>query len=305
MRRDDLRVKNSSTEQTAVSPSSSGCALTPKFVAVEPLQLIFEPNNKMLQASIKITSMNPNRIAWRIRTNAPTRYVVLPTSGFLTANANVTSRITLIDPRKYHRRHRFMVQAMEAKDNEKDRKKIWDDERAMKLDVVQSIRISTSETSSLKTAAGISSSTKSLSSVSTNKGQQLSESSASNLLNASTNSSTSDSSESLPFGPVSDKATNAPAADDSDFDCAQKIEELTEKVKIAMSEKVKESQKLIDVVNEVKKIEVDLDRTGAQCKDYNDKVAYEEAQCKVSISTKMIRIVCSFFKSLSSKNLDE
>lgn len=34
-----------------------------------------------------------------------------------------------------------MVQAMEAKEGEKDRKKIWDDERAEKLDVVQSIRV--------------------------------------------------------------------------------------------------------------------------------------------------------------------
>lgn len=46
--------------------------------------------------------------------------------------------------KKYHRRHRFMVQAMETKEGDSDRKKVWHDPRAEDLDVVQCVRVITS-----------------------------------------------------------------------------------------------------------------------------------------------------------------
>lgn len=48
-----------------------------------------------------------------------------------------------MDSNKYNDRHRFMVQSMEAKDDEKDRRKIWDDNRANQLDIVQCVRVFT------------------------------------------------------------------------------------------------------------------------------------------------------------------
>uniref|UniRef100_A0A915BAP4 Major sperm protein n=2 Tax=Parascaris univalens TaxID=6257 RepID=A0A915BAP4_PARUN len=255
------------SEQTAMSPGSPNCILTPKFIAVEPAQVTFDLSQDRSFANIKITSMNPGRVAWRIRTNAPTRYVVMPTSGFLTSNGNVTASITLIDSHKYHHRHRFMVQAMEAREGEKDRKKIWNDERAEKLDVVQSIRVIASEKASKLTEDS-------------QKESTTTPSSKSSTSSFSTNSkSISDSSESMSTSLAKKEAASSDTPL-SDLEYAKKVDELTVKVKGAMGEKAKESQKLIEVVNEVKKIEVELDRTGAQCRDLNDKVAYEETQCK-------------------------
>ncbi|VDM43649.1 unnamed protein product [Toxocara canis] len=272
-------ASNASSEKTALSPSSPGCALTPKFIVVEPLQVAFDLKQKRAHATIKITNMNPSRVAWRIRTNAPTRYVVMPTSGFLTANGNVTVRLTLADPHKYHHRHRFMVQAMEAKEGEKDRKKIWNEERANKLDVVQSIRIITSDNPAPKTTEGspqVATSTPNKVVVPSN---EQSTSSTQNASSASTSVSGSSESSSVSIPQKQSVPSNGSL---SDFEYAKKVDELTAKVKIAMNEKAKESQKLIEIVNEVKKIEVELDRAGAQCKDLNEKVAYEEAQRKVS-----------------------
>uniref|UniRef100_A0AC35GQ39 MSP domain-containing protein n=1 Tax=Panagrolaimus sp. PS1159 TaxID=55785 RepID=A0AC35GQ39_9BILA len=82
------------------------------------------------------------RIAWRIRSDAPLRYVVNPACRFLTNNEAQTIQIELSDCNKYSERHGSMVQAMEAKDDEKDRQKI------LKFDLVQSATISTSATSS-------------------------------------------------------------------------------------------------------------------------------------------------------------
>lgn len=45
--------------------------------------------------------------------------------------------------RRYRRRHRFIIQAMKAKESDKDRRKIWNDSRAENLDLIQCIRVFT------------------------------------------------------------------------------------------------------------------------------------------------------------------
>uniref|UniRef100_A0A0R3RUY7 Uncharacterized protein n=1 Tax=Elaeophora elaphi TaxID=1147741 RepID=A0A0R3RUY7_9BILA len=45
--------------------------------------------------------------------------------------------------RRYRRRHRFMIQAVRAKESDKDRRKIWNDSRVENLDSVQCIRLFT------------------------------------------------------------------------------------------------------------------------------------------------------------------
>lgn len=45
--------------------------------------------------------------------------------------------------RKYRRRHRFIIQAMKAKENDNDRRNIWNDSRAENLDLVQCVRLIT------------------------------------------------------------------------------------------------------------------------------------------------------------------
>jgi hypothetical protein len=63
--------------------------------------------------------------------------------GILTNNEAQTIQIVLSDCNKYSERHRFMVQAMEANGDEKDRRKIWEDNRATQFDLVQYFRVFT------------------------------------------------------------------------------------------------------------------------------------------------------------------
>lgn len=46
-------------------------------------------------------------------------------------------------------------------------------------------------------------------------------------------------------------------------------------------QKTKEIQNLVEAVNEVKKIEMELDRANAQCKELNSKIVFEENNQKV------------------------
>lgn len=89
------------------------------------------------------SNLTQNRVAWRLRSNAPNRYVVNPACGFLTGSETVTLSIELTNTNKYSNRHKFIVQALEAKDEDKDRRKIWCSERAQNLDFVQSCRVYT------------------------------------------------------------------------------------------------------------------------------------------------------------------
>uniref|UniRef100_A0AC34G4A1 Major sperm protein n=1 Tax=Panagrolaimus sp. ES5 TaxID=591445 RepID=A0AC34G4A1_9BILA len=149
-----MESNDNSTKENIVPPflsqssksggSGSPIVKAPRFVQVDPTQLKFQlsesgPTKKTLQ----LTNVCGLRIAWRIRSNAPTRYVVNPACGFLTNNEAQTIQIELSESNKYSERHRFMVQAMEAKDDEKDHRKIWEDNRATQLDLVQCFRVFT------------------------------------------------------------------------------------------------------------------------------------------------------------------
>ncbi|VDN43220.1 unnamed protein product [Gongylonema pulchrum] len=48
--------------------------------------------------------------------------------------------------------------------------------------------------------------------------------------------------------------------------------------------KRKESEKLREVVNEVKKLEADLDRANAQCSELTNEILFEEKQQKVNFT---------------------
>ncbi|MFH4983967.1 hypothetical protein AB6A40_010676 [Gnathostoma spinigerum] len=66
----------------------------------------------------------------------------------------------------------------------------------------------------------------------------------------------------------------------NDNDYKAKVEEMITKIRIAINEKEAASHKLVLAVNEVKKLEMELDRTGLQCKELSQKLARVEQKHK-------------------------
>ncbi|KAH7728813.1 Protein W08E3.4 [Aphelenchoides avenae] len=84
-------------------------------------------------------------VAWRIRTNAPTRYYVNPNSGVLNAkNPTATTTIELAGNR-YNPHHKIVVQAIELEKDETPQA-AWKSERAKSVDFVQTVGLELSTT---------------------------------------------------------------------------------------------------------------------------------------------------------------
>ncbi|CAG9530414.1 unnamed protein product [Cercopithifilaria johnstoni] len=151
--------------------------------------------------------------------------------------------------RRYRRQHRFIIQAMKAKESDKDRKKIWDDSRAENLDLVQCIRVFTLRVSR----------------------QKLDESrSEQDQLATSSDSETGESeTASLRVQIMTDEKKSI------------KINELNKQINNKLEEKRDGWQSLMQAINEVKKIEIDLDRATVQCNDLNKMIILEEDQQKI------------------------
>uniref|UniRef100_A0A914YSV4 Major sperm protein n=1 Tax=Panagrolaimus superbus TaxID=310955 RepID=A0A914YSV4_9BILA len=255
-----------------IGGSGSPIVKAPRFVQVDPTQLKFQLcENGPAKKTLQLTNVCGLRIAWRIRSNAPTRYVVNPACGFLTNNEAQTIQIELSDSNKYSERHRFMVQAMEAKDDEKDRRKIWEDNRATQLDLVQCFRVFTigigavSEQSFIsiisKTlctpGAGAAASIASSDGVTTTTSVTSSAPSSTSATTSSGTSTTGSEASSVATG-----ATASAAASLSEY--SDRIGELTVLAKNSLAAKEQVSQQMVRAVNEVKRIEVELDRAGQQ-----------------------------------------
>ncbi|KAI6205236.1 hypothetical protein M3Y94_00769700 [Aphelenchoides besseyi] len=111
-----------------------------KMVSVEPFQLKFNLADPLpIKTTFKVVNIAKHRVAWRFRCTAPTRYIVSPQSGFLTASESLNVSVQLAGP--FHQRHKFLVQAIAAPDDEQDRRKVWQSDRANSLEHVQCIRM--------------------------------------------------------------------------------------------------------------------------------------------------------------------
>ncbi|VDK50418.1 unnamed protein product [Cylicostephanus goldi] len=94
-----------------------------RLTNVNPLVLVFDgPPNAQCQKSLNITNASNDRIAWRVLSNAPTRYVVSPNKGFLFKQERIAVQVILLNGSKYHRRHAFVVQVKPARLEENNRK---------------------------------------------------------------------------------------------------------------------------------------------------------------------------------------
>uniref|UniRef100_A0A1I7X5N0 Major sperm protein n=1 Tax=Heterorhabditis bacteriophora TaxID=37862 RepID=A0A1I7X5N0_HETBA len=93
------------------------------MITVNPQILVFDNTIDSQSAkAIQITNASDERITWRVLSNAPTRYVVVPNKGFLTCQETVTVNVILVNGTRYHHKHAFLVQAKTAKVEENNRK---------------------------------------------------------------------------------------------------------------------------------------------------------------------------------------
>ncbi|VDO21930.1 Uncharacterized protein BM_BM6237 [Brugia malayi] len=78
-------------------------------------------------------------IAWRMRTNVPTRYLINPSKGFIQNNEPITLCIELLE-NKFHPNHKLTLQAIAIIDGCNERT-IWKHQNAKKCSKVQLIRL--------------------------------------------------------------------------------------------------------------------------------------------------------------------
>ncbi|KAL6728582.1 hypothetical protein Aduo_010344 [Ancylostoma duodenale] len=247
------------TQQPLVAPAPL------RLTNVNPLILVFDgPRNSQCQKSLNIANVSNERIAWRVLCNAPTRYVVSPNKGFLFRQEKITVQVILLDGAKYHRRHAFVVQVKPAKMEENNRKLTWRDMSAAETKLVQNTRISTL----CPNAVDVTPATSSASSISSLSSADL-----------------------TPVSSRSGLSLNKPLVKDEEHgQYAPKIKELTEQVKQAAEQKQANTQRMVDAVNEVKKLEVELDRAGQNLSQIQQKFAdHEAAVAELRLRAKKLR----------------
>lgn len=228
-----------------------------RLANINPLIIVFDgPPGVQCQKTLNVSNVSNDRVAWRVLCNAPTRYVVSPNKGFLFKQEKIAIQVILLNGSKYHRRHAFVVQVKPAKMDENNRKLAWRDMSPTDTKYVQSTRVSTLNPSltDAKPMAG-SSSASSLSQASSVDGE------------SNRGSSTS---------------LSAPIVNEADHgEYAPKIKELTEAVMKAAEQKQTNTQRMVATVNEVKKLEVELDRAGQNLSQVQQK--YNEQEEAVSL----------------------
>uniref|UniRef100_A0A914NYI6 MSP domain-containing protein n=1 Tax=Panagrolaimus davidi TaxID=227884 RepID=A0A914NYI6_9BILA len=85
------------------------------------------------------------RVAWRIRTNAPTRYIVNPNGGVLDDTCSSQTFTVELVGNRYNPHHKLVVQAIQILDSESP-KNIWKSTRAKDPEYVQTINLELSTT---------------------------------------------------------------------------------------------------------------------------------------------------------------
>lgn len=84
-------------------------------------------------------------MAWRIRTNAPTRYIVNPNGGVLDEQCPTQSLTVELVNNRYNPHHKLVVQAIQILDSESP-KNVWKSARSKDPEYVQTINFELSTT---------------------------------------------------------------------------------------------------------------------------------------------------------------
>ncbi|CCD68188.1 Major sperm protein [Caenorhabditis elegans] len=238
-------------------PGGTTKPIAPKLITVNPLNIIIESNSGQIDKTLELKNIYPCRIAFRVRTNGPTRYTVCPSKGFLSNGEKVAIQITLIDGTKYQSNHQFIVQAMPSPGDFADRKFIW--KQPNFLGIFTNTRVKT-----MRPAQSLpKSNPKSPAKVSTPTDSGMSSPVA--------------SSESLvtPSVPSWSKSPSSPI-DHGKF--AENINDLSVQVKKAIDEKNTRTSEMVSVVNQIKAVEVDLDRQAQLVNELSERVKRGEIQ---------------------------
>ncbi|CAO4364716.1 unnamed protein product [Caenorhabditis nigoni] len=241
-------------------PSVKSKPVVPKLITVNPLNIIIEPKSGQIDKTLELKNIYPCRVAFRIRTNGPTRYTVCPNKGFLSIGEKTMIRISMIDGSKYQSNHQFIVQSMPAPGDFADRKLIW--KQPNYLGILTNTRVKTMR-------PGLS--------LSKNGG-----SATSPALSASTEGSGArspalmDSNESLATPSVPSWTKPVSSIDHGKF--ADNINDLATQVKKAIAEKNTRASEMVSVVNQIKSIEVELDRQAQLVNEMSERVKKGEVQ---------------------------
>ncbi|EFP07317.1 hypothetical protein CRE_26516 [Caenorhabditis remanei] len=239
--------------------AKSNKPVIPRLITVNPLNIIIESKSGQIDKTLELKNIYPCRVAFRIQTNGPTRYTVCPNKGFLSIGEKSMIQITMIDGNKYQSNHQFIVQAMPAPGDFADRKLIW--KQPNYLGILTNTRVKTMR-----------------------PGQPLSKprsKSPSGLTTPIDNSGMNspavmDSNESLvtPSAP----SWTAPVSSIDHGKYADKINDLASQVKKAIAEKNTRASEMVSVVNQIKSIEVELDRQAQLVNEMSERVKKGELQ---------------------------
>ncbi|CAI2343652.1 unnamed protein product [Caenorhabditis sp. 36 PRJEB53466] len=244
-------------------PNVAAKPMTPTLITVNPLNIVIEPKSGQIDKSLEIKNIYPCRVAFRIQTNGPTRYTVCPNKGFLSIGEKSIIRISMIDGSKYQSNHQFLVQAMPAPGDFADRKLIWKQPNI--LGILTNTRIRTMRPGQSK-------------SPSRSKSPSNSAASSSSMDSSTAGSPSSDaaSNDSLSTPDAPSWAKPATALDHGEF--ADKINELAAQVKKAITEKKARTGEMVEVVNQIKAVEVELDRQAQLVNELSERVKKGEVQ---------------------------
>jgi hypothetical protein len=139
------------------SPSSNNensITVSPKLVTLDQKFICFDVEQAAdAKQKIQISRFEGNtnnngkskRIAWRIRTNAPTRYIVNPNCGILDDSCTVETTSVELVGNRYNPHHKLVLQAMEIGDSETP-KDVWKSQKSKDGEFVQTINFELSTT---------------------------------------------------------------------------------------------------------------------------------------------------------------
>ncbi|CAL2032453.1 unnamed protein product [Caenorhabditis brenneri] len=240
-------------------PSAQAKPVVPRLITVNPLNIIIEPSSGQIDKTLELKNIYPCRIAFRIQTNGPTRYTVCPNKGFLSIGEKSMIQISMIDGSKYQSNHQFIVQAKPAPGDFADRKLIWKQPNV--LGILTNTRVKTMRPGQSLTKSQSKSPSAHLAPV---------DSSGAN------SPAPADSNESLVTPSVPSWSKTANSIDHGKF--ADNINDLALKVKKAIAEKNTKTSEMVAVVNQIKSIEVELDRQAQLVNELSERVKKGEVQ---------------------------
>ncbi|CAB3405106.1 unnamed protein product [Caenorhabditis bovis] len=233
----------------------------PKFITVNPPNILIEAFKGAVERSIEIKNISQFRLAFRVRTNGPTRYLACPNKGFLAIGDKVLVKLTLMDARRYQANHAFLVQAMPAYGSHSDRSLVWKSPPpgsiySFKVDVLHQSRL--------------------------DKFRNLPP-------GVSRPRSPADLSSPGRVSSTTDVVINPPGDQGDHGEYSAQVAEQTEILRKLLLEKQQKTAEMVGVLNEIKTFEVELDRQTQLVNELQERIKGGELQFSNEIRNELER----------------